>query len=37
LETEELVPVHLRPHGGDYDPERFLAPEDIAERRQKNG
>lgn len=35
LEAEGLIPVHLRPHGGDYDPERYLAPADIAERAQK--
>ena len=23
LQTEELVPLHRRPHGGDYDPDRY--------------
>ena len=35
LMTIILVPVHLRPHGGDYDPDRYVAPADIAERRSK--
>lgn len=28
LQTEELIPVHRRPHGGDYDPDRYVYPAD---------
>lgn len=24
LEAEELLPMNRRPHGGDYDPDRFV-------------
>ncbi len=26
LQTEELLPLHRRPHGGDYDPDRYAIP-----------
>lgn len=25
-ECEELLPINLRPHGGDYEPNRYLDP-----------
>lgn len=31
LQTEELIPLHRRPHGGDYDPNRYVAPADRFE------
>lgn len=24
LEAEELMPLHMRPHGGDYEPDRYV-------------
>lgn len=24
LEAEELLPIHRRPHGGDYEPDRYV-------------
>ena len=30
IQTEELLPVHRRPHGGDYDPDRYaISPEEF--------
>lgn len=29
LESEELMAEHLRPHGNDYDPMRYVDPVDI--------
>ena len=31
LQTEELIPLHRRPHGGDYEPNRYVAPADRFE------
>lgn len=28
LQTEELIPLNRRPHGGDYDPNRYVASVD---------
>jgi transcriptional regulator with XRE-family HTH domain len=32
LEAEELLPLHRRPHGGDYDPDRYV-PNDFEYQR----
>ena len=35
IEAEELLPVNRRPHGGDYEPDRF-APRDYEYMRLPN-
>ena len=30
LEAEELMPEHMRPHGNDYDPERYVDPTPVS-------
>lgn len=32
LEAEELMPEHMRPHGNDYDPDRYVLNEPISSR-----
>jgi transcriptional regulator with XRE-family HTH domain len=32
LEAEALLPLHRRPHGGDYDPDRYV-PNDFEYQR----